>query len=563
MTDSEENLIAGSSKPFLLEDWEVDPAGLRVSRGGESTKLEPRTMAVLVYLAEHAGETVTREQLEAELWTGMVVGYDAVSSAIAKLRKALADDERKLIETLPKTGYRLTATVSEVIAADDSGEATQTGTPAALVSSQRNIRVVVNVALILIALLVLWYYNQPKLEVTPTAQPTSIAVLPFRDITASERSALLGDGIGESIVTALAKIPQLFVISRRTSFAFKESTMTIQQIGEALKARYVLEGSIQLMDDNLRITAQCVNTEDGHHVWAQQYDRTLANIFEIQDDITRNVAEALEIELAEGEQARYRQGQTDNVAAYEDFLQGLQHYRRFTPTDNDKAASYFEQAMEKDPGFLHARAEVGWAELNRWRFRWGSEPKRSLERARELAQAVLQNDPNHSTANALLGTIYRYEKRFNLAIEHGQRSVKTEPSGADITATLATTYLYAGESDMAMNLIERAIQLSPKHPSWYFYTLGAIQRELGQYDEAVASHEQWRKRNTKSPNPHLALIYSYTLADRLEEARTAAAEVLRRQPKFSVTKWIKHAGFKDPETVNKIAAAMRLAGLPD
>ena len=112
MTDSEVNLDEGQKKPFVIEDWRVDPTGLRVSRGKESTKLEPRTMAVLVYLAEHAGETVNREQLESEIWAGMVVGYDAVSSAVAKLRKALADDERKLIETIPKTGYRLTAAVS-------------------------------------------------------------------------------------------------------------------------------------------------------------------------------------------------------------------------------------------------------------------------------------------------------------------------------------------------------------------------------------------------------------------------------------------------------------------
>ncbi len=563
MTDSEVNLDEGQKKPFVIEDWRVDPTGLRVSRGKESTKLEPRTMAVLVYLAEHAGETVNREQLESEIWAGMVVGYDAVSSAVAKLRKALADDERKLIETIPKTGYRLTAAVSRETATRAGDELPGTAAATARASNRRHLHTTIIILLVCAAVLTLWQSRLSDPDETSMLQPASIAVLPLRDISASERSALMGEGIGESIVTALAKIPQLFVISRRTSFAYKDSEMTIQQIGEALGARYVLEGSIQLVDDNLRVTAQCVDARDGHHVWAQQYDRRLANIFEIQDDITRNVAEALEIELAEGEQARYRQDQTDNVGAYEDFLQGLQHYRRFNPADNDKAVYYFEQAVAKDPGFLHARAEIGWAELNRWRFRWGSEPKESLERARSLAQAVLQENPDHSTANALLGTIYRYEKQFDLAIEHGKRSVEAEPSGADITATLATTYLYAGENALAMNLIERAIELSPKHPSWYFYTRGAIQRELGQYEEAVASHEQWRKRNSKSPNPHLALIYSYTLAGRLEDARTAATEVLKRQPEFSVDKWTKRAGFKNPEVVEKIATAMRQAGLPD
>ena len=178
-----------------------------------------------------------------------------------------------------------------------------------------------------------------------------------------------------------------------------------------------------------------------------------------------------------------------------------------------------------------------------------------------MAEAFLAVDVSHSTANALLGTIHRYNGNFIKAIQFGRKAVDTEPSGADVIATLATTLMYAGQSEEALTLIERAMRLSPKYPSWYLFTLGAVHRQLGNYDEAVKAHEQWRNRNPHAPNTHLTLIYTYSLAGREEDARRSAAEFLKRRPKFSIGKWKKRAGYADPTEVARIADSFAKAGL--
>ncbi len=395
----------------------------------------------------------------------------------------------------------------------------------------------------------------------PLPDKPSIAVLPFDNLSGDPEQEYFSDGLTEDVIITLSKIPSIFVIARNSTFTYKGKPVKVQQVAEELGVRYVLEGSVQKSGSRVRLTAQLIDALSGHHLWAERYDREYMDIFALQDEITQNVATALEVKLTEGEQARYRRGQTKNPKAYELFAQGLEHYRRFSPADNAEALRLFEEAVALDPGFLHARADIGWAELNNWRFRWGKEPTRSLAHAIEMAEAILAVDDSHSTANALLGTIHRYKGDFSKAIQFGRKAVDTEPSGADVIATLATTLMYAGQSEEALTLIERAMRLSPKYPSWYLFTIGAVHRQLGNYDKAVKAHEQWRNRNPQAPNTHLALVYTYSLAGREEDARRSAVEFLKRKPKFSIRKWKKRAGYADPTEVERIADSLAKAGL--
>lgn len=285
------------------------------------------------------------------------------------------------------------------------------------------------------------------------------------------------------------------------------------------------------------MNTQLIDALSGRTLWADGYDRKLTDIFQLQDEITQKVITVLEVKLTEGEQARYRRGQTKNPEAYDFYARGLDRYRRFTAQDNQQALRLFEKAVEQDPNFLHAKADIGWAELNNWRFRWGDEPKRSLSRAQDLAIEILDADEGHSTANALLGTIFRYKGDFEKAITYGKKAVETEPNGSDVIATLATTLMYAGHAPQSLDLIQRAMRLSPKHPDWFLFTLGAAHRQLGNYQEAIAAHESWQNASPDSPNPYLTLVYTYTLAGRSDDARIAAKEFLRKRPNFSVNKW--------------------------
>lgn len=397
----------------------------------------------------------------------------------------------------------------------------------------------------------------------PLPESPSILVLPLKTINSEQNHGYLADGITENIIINLSKIPSIFVIAPRSSFAYKDKSITFKQVAEELGIRYILDGGIQRSGNHIRVNAQLIDALTGVTKWAERYDRELKEVFELQDDITQKVVTALEVTLAEGEQARYRRGQTKNSKAYEYYIKGLEHYRRFTPQDNNEALRLFEKAVALDSEYYHAMADIGWAELNNWRFRWGDNPDKSLLRAEETSTAILKVDPEHSTANALRGTIYRYKGKFDWAIKYGRKAVETEPNGSDITATLATTLMYAGQAQESFELIERAIRLSPKYPSWYLYTLGAAHRQLGNYDKAVAAHEMWQKRNNRSPNPYLALVYTYTLAGMQDDAERAASEFLKKRPKFSVQQWSKSAGYADPHEVSKIERALLAAGLPE
>jgi adenylate cyclase len=397
----------------------------------------------------------------------------------------------------------------------------------------------------------------------PLPESPSILVLPLKTINSEQNHGYLADGITENIIINLSKIPSIFVIAPRSSFAYKDKSITFKQVAEELGIRYILDGGIQRSENHIRVNAQLIDALTGVTKWAERYDRELKEVFELQDDITQKVVTALEVTLAEGEQARYRRGQTKNSKAYEYYIKGLEHYRRFTPHDNNEALRLFEKAVALDSEYYHAMADIGWAELNNWRFRWGDNPDKSLLRAEDTSTAILKVDPEHSTANSLRGTIYRYKGKFDRAIKYGRKALETEPNGSDITATLATTLMYAGQAQESFELIERAIRLSPKYPSWYLYTLGAAHRQLGNYDKAVAAHEMWQKRNNRSPNPYLALVYTYTLAGRQDDAERAASEFLKKRPMFSVQQWSKSAGYADPHEVSKIERAMLAAGLPE
>jgi len=240
----------------------------------------------------------------------------------------------------------------------------------------------------------------------PLPDKPSIAVLPFDNLSGDSEQDYFSDGITESIITALSNVSNLFVIARNSTFTYKGKPVKVQQVAQELGVRYVLEGSVQRSGDRVRITAQLNDALKGHHLWAEQYDRKLDEIFVLQDDITARVAMALEVKLTEGEQARIRRGKTDNPKAYEYFLRGLEICRRFTKEDNAQARKLFEKAVEIDPKFAYAWQEIGRMHYRDARFGWTDSPAESLKLAEELAQKTLTVNDSDATAYATLSLVY-------------------------------------------------------------------------------------------------------------------------------------------------------------
>jgi len=397
----------------------------------------------------------------------------------------------------------------------------------------------------------------------PLPDRPSIAVLPFNNLSGDPSQDYLSDGTTENIITALSKILNLFVIARNSTFSYKGKTVKVQEIAEDLGVRYVLEGSVQKAGQRVRITAQLVDGLTGRHLWAERYDRQIGDIFALQDDITNQVVTALEVKLTEGEAARISRRQTDNTDAYELFRRGLELYRQGTRTDNEQARRIFEKAVALDPGFADAWCFLGYTHQDDWYFGWSTNAPQSLERAAELAHKAQVLDDASPCPYMLLETIHLWRRDYDRAIAYGEKAVALEPNHADATLQLARTLTYAGRPEETIELTKKAMRLSPYYPDLYLGVLGTAYRLMGDYDEAIAAYDKRRDRNPHSTMPYLGLALVYSEVGRDEEAKAAAAEVLKRNPEISLKQVRNRLPYKDPAEVERILAALRKAGLPD
>ncbi|MEE8500182.1 MAG: tetratricopeptide repeat protein, partial [Kiloniellales bacterium] len=371
----------------------------------------------------------------------------------------------------------------------------------------------------------------------PLPEKPSIAVLPFDNLSGDPGQDYFADGITESIITTLSKIPNLFVIARNSTFAYKGKPAKIQQVAEELGVRYVLEGSVQRAGDRTRITAQLIDALSGRHLWADHYDRDIGDIFALQDDITQQVMTELEVKLTEGEMARVRRRQTDSAEAYEYFLRGVERYRSFTKLDHLEAQKFLDQAVAADPDFAAAYAILGWLYLKKARLQYVDDTAGARAHAAELADKALAIDPDNVDGLNLLAAIRLDAGEYEKAIALREKALALDPNHADIMANLAVSLNVEGRAGEGRALIERAMRLSPVYPAWYLSVLGFAHYFLGQYDEAATAHERRRERTPESVLPHIYLSFTYPDAGRIEDARAAVAEVLRLDPEYSVAKF--------------------------
>ena len=400
----------------------------------------------------------------------------------------------------------------------------------------------------------------------PLPDKPSLAVLPFDNLSGDASQDYFSDGITESIITALSNVSNLFVIARNSTFTYKGKPVKVQQVAEELGVRYVLEGSVQRSGDRVRITAQLIDALTGHHLWAEQYERTFGDIFTLQDDITEHVTLALQVKLTEGEQARIRRAHMENPEAYEYWLRGLEIFRSFTKENNDQARKLWEKAAELDPTNSWMWQQIGWTYYRDARFGWTDTPVQALARAQELAQKTLAVDDSTAEAYSLLSVVYMSRRQHDKAVAYGERALALAPNFTDITATIAIPFMYSGRPEEAIELVRNAMRRSPYYPAWYLPVLGIAYRFTGQYEEAIPLLETWRARaNPRSALPYLFLAFTYEEAGRGEEAQIAVAEILKRNPKASITGYLKAKTFpyKAQADIDKVVDSLRKAGLPE
>jgi len=389
----------------------------------------------------------------------------------------------------------------------------------------------------------------------------SIAVLPFVNMSDDPKQEFFSDGITEDIITALSKVPMLFVIARNSTFTYKGKPVNVRQISEELGVQYVLEGGVQRSANRVRITAQLIDALTGHHIWAERYDRDLKDIFALQDEVTHNILTAMQVKITEGEQALHRDRGIRNLNCYLKFLEGKNYSNRFDIEGNNLARRMGEEVLVMCPESSSAYQLLAITHMMDYWLGSGESPQESIEKAIELAQKAIALDDAHAHPHGLLSFLYSIEREYEKALAEGEKAVALDPNGADVYAWYAISLTFAERPEEAIPLFQKAIRLNPFGPAWYFFNLGSALLIMERSEEAVSAFKKALQRSPDNLLAHVLLATTYSMMGREKEARAEAAEVLRINPKFSLDYFAKALPFKDQKVTNNVIKALRKAGL--
>lgn len=385
----------------------------------------------------------------------------------------------------------------------------------------------------------------------------SIAVLPFENMSGDSDQGYFADGITEDIITEISRIPTLLVIARNSTFTYKGKATEIKDVCRDLDVRYVLEGSVRKSGQRVRVTAQLIDGTCGAHVWAERYDRELADIFAVQDDITAKIVHALEMNLFDANHALSSRMETNNTEAYDCVLRGREQYRLFAKDSNATARLLYERAIALDPDYAEPYAGLAETYVQEWFM--GSEP--TLDRAFEVAQQAAARDPTLPLVQEALSTVHLFKRQHAKAIATARRWIELEPSNADAYATLAGAMHFSGENDEVVALIKKAMRLNPFYPFYYPHYIGLANLGMRRFDEAVVALKRAVVRNPDALWPHVFLAVCHGHLAENVQARAQLAEVRRINPEFSVASLPNLLPYKSGADVDLVVDGLRKAGL--
>ena len=434
---------------------------------------------------------------------------------------------------------------------------------------------VVIVLLLLAGGLAIWkYYTgtvSPPVEVAsvekmalPLPDKPSIAVLPFDNMSEDPKQEYFSDGITEDLITDLSKISGLFVIARNSTFTYKGKPVKVQQVAEDLGVRYVLEGSVRRAGDKVRINAQLVDATIGHHLWAERFDGTFGDIFALHDKFTQKIVAALAVKLTAGEEELVTQRGTDNVKAYDAYLQGWEHLHRNTSEDAVKAVTYFNKAIEFDSNY--GRAHAALARTYTHSIDRGFAKDLGWSNARSLRDKHLKiamKDPTPYTYRAVAQARV-YQRKYEEAMAAAEQALALAPNDTDSLFSMTRVLIYTGRPAEGMESLYKAMRLNPHYPPYYLWYLGLAQFSLEQYEEAVTSYERLLERSPKSSVWILAAARAHL--GRGQEAAEVMTKYLHMRgntgPGVPAENMLKYFVFKEQKDADRFVDGLLGAGLP-
>jgi TolB-like protein len=483
-------------------------------------------------LVENAERLVSRDELIEVVWDGRIVSDATVSARINAARRALGDsgERQELIKTVPRRGFRF---VTPVVVMDPSSAAESRDTKSIM----------------------------DRTALVP--DKPSIVVWPFRYLSGEPGHAYFADGITQGIITTLSKIGEVFVISSGSTPAYQENQPAAGRAAEDLGIRYVLEGSVQISGNSVRVSTRLIEAATRRNLWAEHYDRELTDVFALQDEITQEIVTALQVNLTEGQQARLRRRQTSSVAAWEYYVRGISDLRRFTREGNAEAREKLERAIELDAGFAAAWTFLGWTYMLGARAGWDKSPKAAFEQAMSCVEKSLALDRLQPEPHALMGCVRMHQRQYDAAILAGEKAIELGPNIAESYVLLGQTLNYVGRTEEGTALLEKAMRLSPFYPDNWLGILANGHRLLGRSEDAIALDQERLRRNPDNFFSDFRLAALYMELGREELARAHASEALKKNPNLTLRQIRISEPYRDEKLLEHYLDLLRRAGLPE
>ncbi len=478
---------------FRFLNFELDLALQELREAGAARAIEPQVFELLRYLIENRERVVSRDEIFENIWHGRIVSEATLDSRMKAARRAVGDSGRdqRIIQTLPRRGFRFIAELEAVDRLSPSA-----GAVAGFIPSEK----------------------------------PSIAILPFKNMSADPGQEYFADGMSEDLITALSRVRWLLVISRNTSFSYKGSSPDVREVARELGVRYVLEGSFRKSENRIRVTVQLVDGHVGGNIWAERYDRDLKDIFAVQDEIARTIAGALEPELGRAEQRRVSALPPENLQTWELYQRGMSRLHLRTREDLEAAQALFAAAIEKDGCFapaLSASAEAHFIQIVEG---FAADPEQSQTAATDLARRAVALDPQDAYAHYALGRSFLIRNLHYDAVPELEQAIALNPSFAWAYYALGMAFNTTGRPNDAAAQIEMALRLSPHDPyrGRFLMHIGESHLMAGDYDSAV----EWLLRSMREPNVrwsnYAVLIVTYSFMGRVEDA----ANMIRAMREF-------------------------------
>jgi len=395
----------------------------------------------------------------------------------------------------------------------------------------------------------------------PLPDKPSLAVLPFANLSGDPQQEYIADGFTEDLITNVAQSKDLFVIARNSVFTYKGRAVKIRQIAEELGVRYVAEGSIRPIGDNMRITAQLIDAANGAHVWGKRYDEPISKLFDLQDEISREIAGALLASIGKADLAKASLKRPKDHSAYDKVLHARALFSKASHESTLQARRFAEQAIVVDPGYAPAYAILGDTFSIAYVVQW--EGPDALERAYGAALKAVELDPQSSAAYSLLGRVFLRRRQYDDAVASHRKSIALNPNRAESYAFLADTLTFMGQADEAIDAVRTAMRLDPFFQPLFDMYLGRAHYFSTQYDKAASQLRTCAVRAPKFRACYTFLAPTYAELGNQAEAQRTVEALLAIAPEFSISKSVrKHLPFI-PSAMQFYVSGLRKAGVPE